>query len=163
MWQRMLQTGGSSEILVASNIIPIMTNWTTDGFTVPNVSGEYQSSYYPYKAFGNTDNFWMCSNTKDSSYADIYFPSDVNLKYIESITFNTNYISTTYNCKIKVETLDSNKQPIQTVFDERVTESSVTKKIAKSFNNFNGLRITIYSKTSVSNGFGINTFRLYAL
>ena len=61
----------------------------------------------------------------------------------------------TNNCKIKIETLDSNKQPIQTVFDERVTEGSVLITPAQYFNKFNGLRITIYSKTSVSNVFGI--------
>ena len=161
MWQRMLQ-GGSNEILIVRNIIPVMTGWTTDGFTVPNVSGEYQGSYYPYYAFGSS-NSWICSNTKDSSYADIYFPSDVNLTYINNITFNTSYMDTKYNAKIKIETLDSNKQPIQTVFDERVTEKSVSITPAKYFNKFNGLRITIYSKTSVSNGFGIKKFKLYAL
>ena len=161
MWQRMLQ-GGSNETLVVRNIIPVMTGWTTDGFTVPNVSGEYQGSYYPYYAFGSS-NSWISSNTKDSSYADIYFPSDVNLTYIDNITFDTGYIDAKYNCKIKIETLDSNKQPIQTVFDERVTEASVKITPAQYFNKFNGLRITIYSKTSVSNGFGIKKFQLYAL
>ena len=161
MWQRMLQ-GGSNEILILRNIIPVMTGWTTNGFTVPNVSGEYQGSYYPYYAFGNSSR-WLSSNTKDSSYADIYFPSDVNLTYIDNITFNTHYISARYNCKIKIETLDSNKQPIQTVFDERVTETSVKITSAQYFKKFNGLRITIYSNTSVSDGFGINNFQLYAL
>ena len=161
MWQRMLQ-GGSNETLVVRSIIPVMTGWTTDGFTVPNVSGEYQGSYYPYYAFGSSKQ-WMSSNTKDSSYADIYFPSDVNLTYIDNITFNTAYIGATYNCQIKIETLDSNKQPIQTVFDERVTEESVKITSAQYFNKFNGLRITIYSKTSVGNGFGIKNFQLYAL
>ena len=161
MWQRMLQ-GGSNETLVVRSIIPEMTGWNTDGFTVPNVSGEYYNTYYTYYAFG-ISNSWMCSNTKDSSYADIYFPSDVNLTYIDEITFDTGNISAKYNCKIKIETLDSNKQPIQTVFDERVTEASVKITSAQHFNNFNGLRITIYSKTSVSNVFGIKKFKLYAL
>ena len=161
MWQRMLQ-GGSNETLVVRRIIPVMTNWTTDGFTVPNVSGEYYGSYYPYYAFGNSSH-WHTSTTKDSSRADIYFPSDVDLTYIDNITFNTAYMGTKNNCKIKIETLDSNKQPIQTLFDERVTETSVKITPAQYFNKFNGLRITIYSKTSVSNGFGINNFQLYAL
>ena len=161
MFQEILQlVGGSNKPLVVRSIIPVMTNWTTNGFTVPNVSGEYQGSYYLYYAFGNTDS-WISSNTKDSSYADIYFPSDVNLTYINNITFNTVYIDARYNCKIKIETLDSNKQPIQTVFDERVTEKSVKITSEQYFNKFNGLRITIYSKTVVSNGFGINNFKLY--